>query len=363
MSAKIVGSLSSQMLTSPPTIDLATERDVPAMLAFANWAAKHTPANFATEPEPESMWLESFAATRASHPWLVARDGERVLGFAKGSPHRARGAYRFTAEVTVYIDPQHFGRGIGSALYRVLLPLLRAQGFVTLLAGITPGNPASEKLHAACGFVRCGTYHRAGWKDGRWHDVGYWELHLQGEHLPPAELRPPELVLPKVRAGLAGRIAIERATLDAADAVALILALNAELSAVYPEPGATHFRLEAEEVKGDLGAFLLASLEGEAVGCGAMRPLADGDAELKRMYVPPRWRGLGICKAVLNALEERARAAGARRVVLETGTRQAAALSLYERAGYARVPAFGEYVGAPLSVCMAKTLKSHESGK
>src|SRR5262245_21609307 len=96
-----------------PVIDLACERDIPAVLALSNWAVKNSFANFATEPEPERMWLESFRATHTSHPWLVARDGGRVLGFAKASPHRARGAYRWTAEVSVYIEPELHGRGIG----------------------------------------------------------------------------------------------------------------------------------------------------------------------------------------------------------------------------------------------------------
>lgn len=343
-----------------PPITLASEADVPGMLALSNWAAAHTSANFATEPEPVSAWLESFRGTRASHPWLVVhgegRDRERVLGFAKGSPHRSRGAYRFSAEVSVYIDPAHHGRGLGRALYRVLIPVLRAQGYVTLLAGITTGNPASERLHAAFGFRPCGTYHRIGWKDGRWHDVGYFELHLTDEGLPPAELRTVDSVWSQVCAGLAGRIEVARATLRDADALRLIDTLNAELSATYPEPGATHFRLDEDEVAGERGALLVASLDGEAVGCGAVRRLDDGDAELKRMYVVPRFRGLGVSRAVLHALEAQARALGARRVVLETGVRQIAALGLYERAGYARVPAFGEYVDSPLSVCMARAL-------
>lgn len=350
--------------SSDPLITLASEADVPGMLALSNWAAAHTSANFATEPEPLSAWSESFRGTRASHPWLVVHgeghgggsDGARVLGFAKGSPHRSRGAYRFSAEVSVYIDPSHHGRGLGRALYRVLIPLLRAQGYVTLLAGITTGNPASERLHAAFGFGLCGTYHRIGWKDGRWHDVGYFELHLVDGRLPPAELRTVEEVWPRVCAGLAGRIEVARATLRDPDAVRLILALNTELSATYPEPGATHFRLDEDEVTGERGALLVARLGGEAVGCGAVRRLGDGDAELKRMYVVPRFRGLGVSRAVLRALEAQARALGARRVVLETGVRQAAALGLYERAGYARVPAFGEYVDSPLSVCLARPL-------
>jgi phosphinothricin acetyltransferase len=172
------------------TIELARADDVPRIAALSNRAAETGSANFATEPEPVSYWQGEWENTAASHPWLVARAGGRVIGFAKASPHRARGAYRWTAEVSVYIDETRHGRGIGGALYRALIPLLRAQGYVMLLAGITAGHVASERLHARAGFVRCGTFHRAGWKFGGWHDVGYWELDLQPAGFPPSPPRP-----------------------------------------------------------------------------------------------------------------------------------------------------------------------------
>ncbi|HWM87553.1 MAG TPA: GNAT family N-acetyltransferase [Kofleriaceae bacterium] len=167
-------------------IQLATAGDVPAIAWLVNRAAETGTANFATEPEPVADWLRDWQETAASHPWLVARSNGRVLGFAKASPHRARGAYRWTAEVTVYIDESRHGEGLGTALYGALIPLLRAQGFVTLLAGITAGHVASERLHARAGFARCGTFHRSGWKWGAWYDVGYWELQLQGAEEPSA---------------------------------------------------------------------------------------------------------------------------------------------------------------------------------
>ncbi len=163
--------------TEVVTIELAGADDIDRIAALANRAGETGTANFATEPEPTGQWLGDWRATAATHPWLVARSGG-VVGFAKASPHRARGAYRWTAEVSVYIDEAWHGRGIGTSLYRVLIPLLRAQGYVTLLAGITAGHAASERLHERAGFVRCGTFHRAGWKFGAWHDVGYWELQL-----------------------------------------------------------------------------------------------------------------------------------------------------------------------------------------
>jgi phosphinothricin acetyltransferase len=175
-------------------IELASRSDLPRIVEIANWAAAHTAANFALEPEPLDMWVESWEKTHEHHPWLVAREGTLVMGFAKSGPHKARGAYRWTAELTIYLAPEHHGRGIGTALYGVLIPMLEAQGYVTLLAGITSGHTPSERLHARVGFVRCATFHRTGWKFDRWHDVGYWERHLQPE-APPGRILPVASVL------------------------------------------------------------------------------------------------------------------------------------------------------------------------
>jgi GNAT superfamily N-acetyltransferase len=153
-----------------------------------------------------------------------------------------------------------------------------------------------------------------------------------------------------------GDITIERCGLLSRTAAELITALNAELSETYPEPGATHFRLDPDEVCEGNGAFLVVLCGGKASGCGALRTLGEGVGELKRMYVHPEQRGRGLGRRLLAALEAEARALGLRRIVLETGVRQAAALALYEAAGYLRIPAYGEYVASPLSVCMAREL-------
>jgi SAM-dependent methyltransferase/GNAT superfamily N-acetyltransferase len=151
-------------------------------------------------------------------------------------------------------------------------------------------------------------------------------------------------------------VAIERADLLSREARSLIEALNAELSSRYPEDGATHFRLDPNEVAPGRGAFLVARRAGRPVGCGAVRRLEAEIGEVKRMYVSPEARSGGVGRAILAALENEARALGLVRLVLETGVRQPEAVALYERAGFARIPAFGEYVNSPLSVCMAKDL-------
>ena len=164
----------------------------------------------------------------------------------------------------------------------------------------------------------------------------------------------------------AGTLEIAPEAITGAAASALIGALNAELAALYPEPGATHFRLDPEDVAPGTGAFLVARRSGRPVGCGAVRRLRDAAlaralgprvGELKRMYVAPEVRGQGIGRALLDRLEAEARALGLARLVLETGTRQTEALALYRRAGFAEIPAYGEYVTSPgTSVCLSKAL-------
>ena len=136
----------------------------------------------------------------------------------------------------------------------------------------------------------------------------------------------------------------------------LIGALNAELDARYPEEGANHFRLDPEELVDGRGAFVVAYLDGQPVGCGAVRRIEPTVAEIKRMYVAPTARGRGVGRHVLRELEAEAQRLGATRLVLETGPRQPEALALYSRAGFVEIPNFGEYVGCELSVCMAKEL-------
>lgn len=135
------------------------------------------------------------------------------------------------------------------------------------------------------------------------------------------------------------------------------MALNAELAHRYPEPGATHFRLDSDEVLPGRGAFVIARTEQRLpVGCGAIRRMDAGTAEIKRMYVIPKHRSMGAGRAILEKLEHVALELGVTRIVLESGVRQPEAIALYEHSGFVKVPLFGEYVGSPLSVCMEKAL-------
>ena len=149
---------------------------------------------------------------------------------------------------------------------------------------------------------------------------------------------------------------IEAVALDDAAVSGLIGRLNDQLAAMY-EPGQNHFGLDPESVTGDRGVLLRATYDGVAVGCGAVRRIDEGRFEVKRMFVDPSARGLKIGAALLDQLEAHARRLGARELVLETGTRQAAALGLYAAAGFVPTPLWGEYLLSPeTSRCFAKPL-------
>jgi len=156
---------------------------------------------------------------------------------------------------------------------------------------------------------------------------------------------------------------IEPCDATSPEARALIERLDAELCTLYPEPGATHFRLDPEETAVGRGTFVVARdaseqshTPGVLVACGAIRMLDARAAEVKRMFTLPSHRGRGLARRILAELETWALALGARRLALETGVRQHQAIALYERSGFIPIDPFGEYADSPLSLCMAKDL-------
>jgi GNAT superfamily N-acetyltransferase len=152
-------------------------------------------------------------------------------------------------------------------------------------------------------------------------------------------------------------IDVRREDLTSDTAQTLIAALNADLRARYPEGDGMHyFRLDADEVRPGRGAFVVAYDRGAAVGCGAVRTIDTGVAEIKRMYVLPDVRGRGIARRMLEFLENEARAIGVTTLMLETGTRQPEAIALYEKTGYVLRDAFGDYPPSPLNVFFEKHL-------
>ena len=106
---------------------------------------------------------------------LIGDTDDRVVGVAYAAPWNGRAAYQWTAEATVYVDPERQRRGVGDALYTELLARLRRQGFHSAVALIALPNEPSVGLHERHGFVRAGQLVDAGYKLGAWRDVGFWQ--------------------------------------------------------------------------------------------------------------------------------------------------------------------------------------------
>jgi L-amino acid N-acyltransferase YncA len=164
-------------------------RDAAACAEIYAPFVRDTVISFEERPPDEREFARRIELITQTHPWLVAElDGE-VAGYAYASPHRERAAYRWAADVAVYVARAHHRRGVGRELYGALLPLLARQGLLIACAGVTLPNDASVGLHESFGFTRVGIYRRIGWKSGAWRDVGWWQLELanpgNGRDRPP----------------------------------------------------------------------------------------------------------------------------------------------------------------------------------
>ncbi len=168
-------------------IRAAVEGDGPTLAAIYGPVVASTPISFEEAPPTAAEMSARIVRGIGDYPWLVAQSDHEVLGYAYSGAFRARPAYRWTAEVSVYVRDGCRRRGVGKALYRSLFACLRRQGFRTAVAGATLPNAASETLHERMGFTPVGVYHKVGFKLGRWHDVGWFELALQELDEPPAE--------------------------------------------------------------------------------------------------------------------------------------------------------------------------------
>lgn len=161
------------------SIRLATAADAPQIVAIYAPIVLHTAISFETVPPTVADMQQRITDTVQGWPWLVCDHDGTVLGYAYASRHRARAAYQWSVDTSVYVHAWTHRSGIGRALYTTLLPLLRLQGFFNAYAGISLPNPASVALHESMGFQALGVYRNVGYKLGAWHDVGWWQLPVQ----------------------------------------------------------------------------------------------------------------------------------------------------------------------------------------
>ena len=161
----------------------AERRDVPALLEIYNYEVEHGVATLDLHPRTLPEWEEWFSEHQTpSYFILVAEADGKPAGYASLSEYRQKEAYSSTAELSVYISPDHRRQGIASALMGTVLSRAReSTDLHSVVSVITAGNEASEKLHAKFGFRFCGTMHEVGFKHGKYQDIDNFELFLDKE--------------------------------------------------------------------------------------------------------------------------------------------------------------------------------------
>ncbi|MFZ4783646.1 MAG: GNAT family N-acetyltransferase [Armatimonadaceae bacterium] len=144
---------------------------------------------------------------------------------------------------------------------------------------------------------------------------------------------------------------IIRANSDHPDFLTLVALLDQDLAI---RDGDDHSFYQQFNKVDQIKHIVVAYLDNEAIGCGAIRAYTPDIMEVKRMFVLPEYRGKGIAGAVLSELEQWAAELGYTRCILETGQMQPEAIRLYQKSGYSIIPNYGQYAGVENSVCMEK---------
>ena len=152
--------------------------DVARVCEIYNHYVRETVVTFEEDPVGAGEMARRIAEVRKRFPWLIVEAQGRIAGYAYASLWKARSAYRFAVESTIYLAPECLGLRLGSSLYAALLEALADCDVHRVVGAIALPNAASVALHERLGFRKIGIFEEVGWKLGRWVDVGYWELAL-----------------------------------------------------------------------------------------------------------------------------------------------------------------------------------------
>lgn len=134
-----------------------------------------TPTTFEYTLPSEWEFSRRIENVAGFYPYLVCEQDGDIIGYAYAHRHMEREAYQWNAELSVYLDQTFTSKGLGKKLYRMLIDMLKLQGVKTVYGGVTVPNEKSRALHETLGFQLLGTYHKAGYKNGKWHDVMWFE--------------------------------------------------------------------------------------------------------------------------------------------------------------------------------------------
>jgi L-amino acid N-acyltransferase YncA len=163
------------------SVRLIKPEDTPAVLAIYAPYITDSAASFEYDVPSVTEFAERVSTISKEYPWLVCEYNQQIIGYVYSSKHRARTAYQWTVECTVYLSAGFHRVGLARILYKALFNILKLQNMINVYAGITVPNTKSEEFHKAMGFYLIGTYKNIGYKFNKWHDVAWFQLDL-GEH-------------------------------------------------------------------------------------------------------------------------------------------------------------------------------------
>ncbi len=153
----------------------ATQADAAAIAAIYNPFVKDSAVTFEVDEVPEEEIARRIHERRTGGlPFIVWEEDGQVAAYAYASPYGTREAFARTVELSTYLDPAFNGRGIGTRIYQDLIERCRELGMHLLVGRVALPNPASQSLHAKCGFELAGVLPQAGYKFGRFHDLAYY---------------------------------------------------------------------------------------------------------------------------------------------------------------------------------------------
>ena len=170
-------------------IRAALPHDLAVITAIYDHAVRHGTASFELQPPDQKEMTRRYEALLGGgYPYLVAEIEGEIAGYAYAGPYRARPAYHWSVEDSIYVAPEAKGRGIGRLLLEALIEEVRRLGFRQIIAVIGDGTPASAsvRLHEKLGFRHSGKLEGTGYKHGRWLDTTFMQLSLNdGAAMPP----------------------------------------------------------------------------------------------------------------------------------------------------------------------------------
>lgn len=174
----------------PSSIRLVRSTDAPQILEIYSYYIQKTAITFETEIPSIVDFYQRIENISKYYPWIVYEREGKIIGYAYANQHKHRSAYQWAVDVTIYLNIDSRGEGIGKKLYSVLFDILKPQGFYNVYAGIAQPNEISNKIHESFGFRKIATYKNVGFKLGKWYSVSWFELLLQERRNTPSPFIP-----------------------------------------------------------------------------------------------------------------------------------------------------------------------------